>query len=32
MILNLAFLAREEGDRFVWDIEDTESSRLRASI
>lgn len=24
MILNLAFLAREDGDRFVWDLEDTE--------
>ncbi len=24
MILNLAFLTREEGDHFLWDIEDTE--------
>ena len=24
MILNLAFLAREDGDRFVWDVEDVE--------
>jgi hypothetical protein len=24
MILNLAFLAREDGDRFAWDVEDVE--------
>ena len=24
MILNLAFLAREDGDRSVWDVEDVE--------
>jgi hypothetical protein len=24
MILNLAFLAREDGDRFLWDVEDAE--------
>jgi hypothetical protein len=24
MILNLAFLAREDGDRFAWDVEDAE--------
>jgi hypothetical protein len=22
MLLNLAFLAREDGDRFAWDVED----------
>ena len=24
MVLNLAFLAREDGDRFAWDVEDSE--------
>jgi hypothetical protein len=24
LILNLAFLAREDGDRFAWDVEDAE--------
>ncbi len=24
MILNLAFLAREDGDRLAWDVEDSE--------
>jgi len=24
MILNLAFMAREDGDRFAWDVEDAE--------
>jgi hypothetical protein len=24
LILNLAFLAREDGDRFAWDVEDSE--------
>jgi hypothetical protein len=24
MILNLAFLTREDGDRFLWDVEDVE--------
>jgi hypothetical protein len=24
LILNLAFLSREDGDRFVWDLEDSD--------